>query len=90
MMYLKFDNIEHAEKVLTSEGFRLNEYKDSFHGEHGWGTIFRIPNPVIYDGEDVIETFQDGVFANKYDDEINKNLVEYEVPTPKTPYNVLS
>ena len=90
MMYLKFDTLESAEKILTSEGFLLNEYKDSFAGKKGFGTIFRIPFPVIYKGDEVIETFEDGVFVNVYECDFIKELSEYAVPSPKTPYNVLS
>ena len=38
----------------------------------------------------MIETFEDGVFVNVYECDFIKELSEYAVPAPKTPYNVLS
>lgn len=89
--------MDQAEKVLTSAGYVLSEYKNHFkpnaerykNGAREEGTIFRIPLPIEYNGDEVIENFVDGIHANLFDVDGVEELLPYELlEVPKTPYNV--
>lgn len=94
--YLKFNTQEDAIASLTSAGYTLSEYNDTFSSiGNGWGTVFQIPNPAAIDenGEPVegIPAVYDGWFANVYDCELlPESLGAFEVPAPVTPYNVVA
>jgi hypothetical protein len=87
MMYLKFDTQEQAETALINAGFTIGVYRDKFSGHCGWGTIFRIPLPPQFEGDEQYET---GVFVNVYECEHIAELAQYEIEAPTTPYNVVS
>jgi len=94
--YLKFNTQEKAISELTSAGYTLSEYNDTFSSiGSGWGTVFQVQNPAAIDenGEPVvgIPAVYDGWFANVYDCELlPESLGAFEVPVPVTPYNVVA
>lgn len=92
--YLKFDTQEQAIAELTSAGYTLSEYNDTFGSiASGWGTVFQIPNPAAVDenGElrDGVNPYHDGWFANVYNcEQLPARLELDQVPAPVAPYNV--
>lgn len=72
--YLRFNSATEAATALTSIGFVMSDYGDHCTKGLGWGTIFSIPDEI-------------GTFVNLYDCACPDELVQYQVPTPKTPFS---
>ena len=76
-IYLKFPDQETAVAALIAEGYTISDYCDMATG-NGWGWMGVIPDV-------------DGFHANLNDcSELAESLVQYQVPAPATPFNVVA
>jgi len=96
-IYLKFPDQETAVAALLAEGYTISDYCDMATG-NGWGWMGLIPAPYtpeqlaqIEEGVEVVATFIAGFHVNLNDcSELAESLVQYQVPAPLTPFNVVA